>query len=53
MGLNQGQIIHFSAIKSREITVIFNNCTIGIFVGVSLEMNYGESFVMTGIQGTM
>lgn len=48
MGLNQGHIIHSSAVKSEEITVIFNNCTIGIFAGVSSAMNY-ESLVMTGI----
>lgn len=41
--------MQMAAIKSREITVIFNDYTIGIFVGMSSEMNYGESLVMTGI----
>lgn len=40
------------AIKRREIPV-FNDYTIGIFIGVSSEMSYGESRIMIGSQRTM
>lgn len=36
------------AIKRREIPG-FDDYTIGIFIGVSSEINYGESQIMIGI----